>query len=68
MPGAPAAQDVALGGTTIMWFTPIGTTASGSVYVSGRDGTQWVVRVPGVAVRARVLRFVPATGTWVNAD
>jgi Tfp pilus assembly protein FimT len=68
IPGVQATQAVALGGTTIMSFTPTGTATSGSVYVRGRDGTQWVVRVLGVTARARVLRYVPATGAWVNAD
>ena len=67
-PAAPAAQAVALGGTMILSFTPTGTATSGSVYVRGRDGTQWVVRVLGVTARARVLRYVPASNTWVNAD
>jgi Tfp pilus assembly protein FimT len=67
-PGSPAMQAVVLGGTTIMSFTPTGTATSGSIYVRGRDGTQWVVRVLGVTARARVLRYVPVTDTWVNAD
>ena len=63
-----AMQAVQLGGTTLLSFTPLGTATSGSVYVLGRDGTQWVVRVLGVTARARLLRYVPATGGWVNAD
>jgi hypothetical protein len=31
-------------------------------------GTQWVVRVLGVTARTRVLRYLPATGEWVNAS
>lgn len=66
-PGTPATQAVQLGGTTILSFTPDGTASSGTVHVLGRDGTQWAVRVLGVTGRVRVLRYVPATGTWVNA-
>ena len=66
--GSPATDAVALSGTTILSFTPEGTATSGSVYVTGRDGTQWVVRVLGVTARARVLRYEPATKAWVNAD
>lgn len=66
-PGLPG-EAVQLGGTSLLSFTPRGTATSGSVYVRGRDGTQWVVRVLGVTARARVLRFVPATGEWVNAS
>ena len=67
-PQTQATQAVQLGGTTILSFTPSGTATSGSVYVLGRDGTQWAVRVLGVTARARLLRYVPATNGWVNAD
>jgi hypothetical protein len=57
-----------LSGTNILSFSPNGTATSGSVYVVGRDRTQWVVRVLGVTARARVLRFDRTNSTWVNAD
>lgn len=65
MPGADAVQ---LGRSHILSFTAHGTASSGSVYVRGRDGTQWVVRVLGATARARVLRFEASTGEWVNAS
>jgi hypothetical protein len=67
-PGTPATNPVALGGTMILSFSPSGTATSGSVYVVGRDQTQWAVRVLGVTARARVLRYERATSRWVNAD
>jgi Tfp pilus assembly protein FimT len=67
-PGIPATDAVALSGTRILSFSPNGTATSGSVYVVGRDRTQWVVRVLGVTARARVLRFDRTTSGWVNAD
>lgn len=67
-PGTPATNPVALGGTTILSFGPNGTATSGSVYVVGRDQTQWAVRVLGVTARARVLRYERVSGTWINAD
>jgi prepilin-type N-terminal cleavage/methylation domain-containing protein len=67
-PGTPATTPIALGGTMILSFTPNGTATSGSVYVVGRDSTQWAVRVLGVTARARVLRYEPMTATWINAD
>ena len=57
---------VRLGGTTLLSFTPAGTATSGSVYVSGRDGTQFVVRVLGATGRTRVQRYAPNTRTWVT--
>jgi hypothetical protein len=67
-PGAPVTDAVALSGTSLLSLSPHGTATSGSVYIVGRDRTQWVVRVLGVTARARVLRFERATGAWVNAD
>jgi hypothetical protein len=67
-PQTPAAGPVQLGGSNILSFTPHGTASSGSVYIRGRDGTQWMVRVLGATGRTRVLRYVPATGDWVYAS
>lgn len=68
VPRAPAPEAVQIGGTSIMSFTPTGTSSSGSIYIRGRDGTQWTVRVLGATARARVLRWVRATGEWVPAS
>ena len=59
---------VQLGGTNLLSFTPHGTATSGSLYLRGPDGTQWVVRVLGVTARSRILRYVPSTREWVNAS
>ena len=67
-PRTPGDAAVQLSGTNILSFTPQGTASSGSVYVRGSDGTQWVVRVLGVTARSRVLRYVPTTREWVNAS
>ena len=67
-PQAAGTDPVQLGGTNILSFTPHGTSSSGSLYVRGRDGTQWVVRVLGATARCRVLRYVQASGEWVNAS
>jgi type II secretory pathway pseudopilin PulG len=64
---APSADPVRLGRTTLMSFSPLGTATSGTIFVRGRDGTQWAVRVLGVTGRTRVLRYVPATGEWAAA-
>lgn len=67
-PQTPASDPVQLGGSSILSFTAHGTASSGSLYVRGRDGTQWVVRVLGATARSRVLRYVPASGEWVYAS
>ena len=68
VPGTPAAAAVQVGASGLWSFTPVGTATPGSVYVRGRDGTQWVVRVFGGTGRARVLRYEPATGAWVDSS
>jgi hypothetical protein len=67
-PLMPGSDPVQVGGTNILSFTPNGTSSSGSVYLRGRDGTQWVVRVLGATARARVLRYVASSGEWVHAS
>jgi Tfp pilus assembly protein FimT len=67
-PGTPASAPVQIGVTNLWSFTPVGTATPGSVYVRGRDGTQWVVRVFGGTARARVLRWEPARGQWVDSS
>jgi type II secretory pathway pseudopilin PulG len=65
-PTADSADPIRLGGSDILSFTPAGTSSSGTLYVSGRDGTQWGVRVLGATARTRVLRYEPRTGRWVD--
>jgi type II secretory pathway pseudopilin PulG len=67
-PGTPAAAPVQVGSSNLWSFTPVGTATPGSVYIRGRDGTQWAVRVFGGTGRARVLRYEPATGAWVDSS
>jgi hypothetical protein len=68
IPQTPATAPVQLGGSSLLSFTAHGTATSGSIYVRGRDGTQWAVRVLGATARSRVLRLVPATKEWVYAS
>jgi type II secretory pathway pseudopilin PulG len=67
-PQLPGSDPIQIGGSNILSFTPHGTASSGSVYVRGRDGTQWVVRVLGATARTRVLRFVPLSNEWVHGS
>jgi len=68
VPNAPAPEAVQLSGSSILSFTPSGTATSGSIYLRGKDGTQWAVRILGVTARTRVLRFDSATREWINAS
>jgi len=67
-PQTPGVDAVQLGESNLLSFSPAGTSSSGTVYVRGRDGTQWAVRVLGATARARVLRYVPLTREWVYAS
>ncbi len=55
---------VKLGGSRFLTFTPAGTATPGSVYVRGRDGSQYAVRITGATGRTRVERLLARRGTW----
>jgi type II secretory pathway pseudopilin PulG len=61
-PTAGMDDPIRLGGSDILSFTAFGTSSSGTIYVRGRDGTQWGVRVLGATARSRVLRYIPGSG------
>jgi prepilin-type N-terminal cleavage/methylation domain-containing protein len=65
--GEAGSDPVRLGSSNLLSFTPLGTATSGSVFVRGRDGSQFAIRVLGATGRARVQRFVVRSRTWVDA-
>jgi len=65
----PSAEDrdpIRIGSSHIVTFTPIGTATSGTVYICGRDASQYAVRVLGVTGRTRVMWFDPGAREWVT--
>lgn len=58
---APAA-----GTFSLMSFSPVGTATSGTVYLRGRGGARFGVRVFGPTARTRLLRVDPRTGELVE--
>jgi type II secretory pathway pseudopilin PulG len=48
---------LSIGSSGIVSFTAVGTATSGTVYIRGREGTQYAVRVLGATGRTRVLRY-----------
>jgi len=52
--------------SALMSFSPIGTASSRTLYVRGRDQSQYAVRVLGATGRTRLLRYVDATQQWVE--
>jgi len=72
-PGTAIAVDDAAGGdplllgvSNLLSCAPLGTCTSGSMFVRGRDGSQFAVRVLGATGRVRVQRFDSRSGVWVD--
>jgi hypothetical protein len=61
-PGGTSPPDASV----LMSFSPTGTASSRTLYVRGRDGSQYAVRVLGATGRTRVLRYAPATRSWIE--
>lgn len=57
---------VRTGSSSLLSFTPTGTAMSGTVYIRGRDGSRFAVRVLGATGRTRVLRYVVPTAEWTE--
>jgi len=55
---------VRLGASKILSLNADGTSSSGTLYVHGRQRTQYAVRVLGVTGRVRVLKFDFVAGRW----
>jgi Tfp pilus assembly protein FimT len=64
-PGVTVQVDA--GAPRLFSFSPDGTATTGSVYVTGRDGTRFAVRVLGATGRVRLERYLPLRNTWTEA-
>jgi hypothetical protein len=58
---------VKFGTSNLLVFSPVGTATPGSVFVLGKDGTQFAIRVLGATARTRLERYNSPTGKWVSA-
>ncbi|NOT27473.1 MAG: hypothetical protein HOP16_15395 [Acidobacteria bacterium] len=65
--GSAGSDPVRLGLTNILSFTPLGTSTAGSIYVRGRDQSQYVVRILGSTGRTRIQRYVEHIREWVDS-
>ena len=63
-PVGVAFDPIRLGPSDILTYTPFGTATSGSLYLKGRTGQQYAVRILGTTGRLRVLRFDAEAGVW----
>ncbi len=61
----PGSDPIKFGTSNIASFSPIGSASSGTVYLLGRNGTQYAVRVLGETGRVRVLKFDARARRWI---
>ena len=60
----PGTDPIKLGSSNILSFSPLGSCTSGSVYLLGRGGAQYVIKALGETGRIRVLKFDARTRKW----
>jgi hypothetical protein len=60
----PGEDPIRLGPSDMAVFTPLGTSTPGSLYVLGRNSTQYAIRVFGETGKTRILRFNVRTRAW----
>ena len=65
--GKAGSDPLRIGRSNLLSFTSLGTATSGSIYVRGRDGSQFAIRILGATGRVRVQRYVSSTGAWVDS-
>ena len=64
--GSPTDGDpLKLGVSNLLSFSSLGTSSSGSVYVRGRRGAQYVVRAYGQTGRVRALKYDARNRRWI---
>ena len=54
-----------IGNTSLLVFSPLGSSTSGTLYVSAHRGPQMAIRVFGATGRIRVLMFDAPTQQWL---
>jgi len=64
--GSAGTDAVRLGATNLLSFTPLGTATAGSIYVRGRDGSQFAVRILGTTGRTRLEQYIERTRAWID--
>lgn len=66
--GQPAGSTdgVRVGASRLLTMNANGTSSSGTVYVRGRDRSQYAVRVLGATGRVRVLKYDYARQRWID--
>lgn len=60
----PGIDPIRLGSGSIVSFSALGTSSSGTVYIRSRRDAQYAVRVFGETGKTRMLKFEPRTRQW----
>jgi hypothetical protein len=53
-----------IGQTSLLSFSPTGSSTSGTLYIAAPKGPQLAIRIMGATGRTRILRFDPGAGQW----
>jgi type II secretory pathway pseudopilin PulG len=61
---APGSDPVRLGRSDIATFTPLGNATTGTLYILGRGGAQYAVRIFGETGKTRLLKFDRRAARW----
>ena len=61
-----SSDGVRVGSAGILSMNPNGSSSSGTVYVHGRERSQYAVRVLGATGRVRVLKYAEPLARWVE--
>ena len=66
VPGDPfdVSDPIQIGQSTLMSFSPNGSSTAGTIYIRGVQTSQFAVRVLGVTARARIFHFDFSDGKW----
>jgi prepilin-type N-terminal cleavage/methylation domain-containing protein len=63
---ADSSDGVRVGASRILSMNPNGTSSSGTLYVHGRERSQYAVRVLGATGRVRLMKYVAARARWID--
>jgi type II secretory pathway pseudopilin PulG len=61
---SPGTDPIKFGSSNILTFSAIGTSSSGSLYIRGQKGAQYVLRVFGETGRTHALKFDQGARRW----
>jgi hypothetical protein len=60
----PGTDPIRLGSSDMVVFTPLGTATAGSLYIRGRRGAQYVVRIFAETGKTRTLKYDGRSRSW----